>query len=182
MFSLYDAMAAIELMDPKMDAGMMGNKNKKIGKFEDMINEKLIKIDSFTIEELIGIIDDTFSCLVTWMNGHSLAQTMFINVFLHNPKLICDKTLKTFCLTMLKIVDMINNFIGRASVYEEEDFQSKTYGFDLANNVNISKILPMLKVIEDEIRTEIEKSPVNDNHDDDRQMKCEALLIRIRFT
>ncbi|XP_046913396.2 N-alpha-acetyltransferase 35 [Dermatophagoides farinae] len=185
MFSLYDAMAAIELMDPKMDAGMVGQKNKKNYKFEDMIKENLIKIDSFTTEELIGIIDDTYSCLVTWMNGHSLAQTVFINVFLHNPQLICDKTLKTFCITMLKIVDMISNFISRAAVYEEEDFQPKNYGFDLASNVNISKILPMLKVNEDEIRTEIcneseNNCSTNTNHD--RRKKMEALLIRIKFT
>ncbi|XP_027198718.2 N-alpha-acetyltransferase 35 [Dermatophagoides pteronyssinus] len=182
MFSLYDAMAAIELMDPKMDAGMMNNNNKnqkKIYKFEDMIQENLIKIDSFTYEELIGIIDDTYCCLVTWINGHSLAQTMFINVFLHNPQLILNKTLKTFCLTILKIIDMIITFISRANVYEEEDFQPKNYGFDLANNVNISKILPMLKMIEEEIRTEIDN---NKSIDNDQQRKLEALLIRIKFT
>lgn len=179
MFGLYEAMAAIELMDPKMDAGMIGNK-KKIYKFEEMVEKKLIKIDGFTNEELIGIIDDTYSSMVTWLGGHSLAQTLFINVFLHNPMIICDKTLQTFCIVILKISDMIINFIVTAKIYEEEDFQIKNYGFDLCTNVNISKIIPKIKLIEDEIRAKMEKYP-KDNKNEHRNL-YEALLVRIKFT
>lgn len=175
MFGLYEAMAAIELMDPKMDAGMIGNKNKKIYKFEEMVEKKLIKIDGFTNEELIGIIDDTYSSMVTWLNGHSLAQTLFINVFLHNPMIICDKTLQTFCIVILKISDMIINFIVTAKICEEEDFQVKNYGFDLCTNVNISKIIPKIKLIEDEIRVKIDNKNENQN-------LYKALFVRIKFT
>ncbi|KAF7492143.1 N-alpha-acetyltransferase 35, NatC auxiliary subunit [Sarcoptes scabiei] len=187
-FGLFDAMAAIELMDPKMDAGMICNKNRQTLGFEEMIEKNLIKIDAFPPEELIGIIDETYCCLITWLNGHSLAQTVFINIYLHNPNLICDKTLKTFCIVILKIVAMLNNYIILAFVCEEEDFQTKNYGFDLFECLNYSKILPMVKVIENEINQMIDRRRNCDSNScvcEEKFKECDfykALLIRIKFT
>jgi hypothetical protein len=56
---------------------------------------------------------------VTWLEGHSLAQTVFTNLYLHNPYEIEDKTIKAFGICMLKLVDIIRDSINRASVYEE---------------------------------------------------------------
>lgn len=182
LFGLYDAMAAIELMDPKMDAGMMCNKNKKILPFDEMVASNLIKVDGFTTEELIGIIDDTFSCLVTWLDGHSLAQTVFINLYLHNTNLICDKSLKAFCIVILKIVDTINDFVIQASVYEEEDFQSKTYNFNLATNISYSKALTTIKVIEDELTRQIDKLEISTGPNKTDLNNLKALLVRFNFT
>lgn len=184
LFGLYDAMAAIELMDPKMDAGMMCNKSKKIIPFEEMVEKKMIQVDDFTGEELIGIIDDTFSCLVTWLDGHSLAQTVFSNLYLHNPNLICDKTLKAFCVVILKTVDAINDFVMQASVYEEEDFQPKTFSFNLASNVSYSKALTMIKVVEDDLSKQIYKYELlNSAQQSTTSLEClKALLVRLNFT
>lgn len=53
------------------------------------------------------------------MEGHSLAQTVFTNLYLHDPNLVEDPTLRAFCVCMLKIVDLIRDRINRAGVYEE---------------------------------------------------------------
>lgn len=178
LFGLYDAMAAIELMDPKMDAGMMCNKSKKVLPFDEMVEKGMIKVDGFTTAELIGIIDDTFACLVTWLDGHSLAQTVFINLYLHSPSLIVDRSLKAFAVVTLKLVDIINDFVHQASVYEEEDFQPKTYNFNLAANTSVSKALTMIKVAEDELTKKLKSR----QETDEPELQLQALLVRLSFT
>ena len=37
------------------------------------------------------IIDQSLACLVTWLEGHSLAQTVMTNLYLHNvDKIQCQ--------------------------------------------------------------------------------------------
>ena len=71
------------------------------------------------------------SCLifqVTWLEGHSLAQTVFTNLYLHDPYIIEDRCLKAFSIGMLKIIDHIRDRVNRASVFEEVTFiQAITY-------------------------------------------------------
>lgn len=94
-FSLYEAMSAIEMMDPKMDAGMLCNRGvRQIKSFEQAVEDKILKLNNFEDKEIIGIIDITFACLTTWLEGHSLAKTVFINLYLHKPYKIEDKILK----------------------------------------------------------------------------------------
>ena len=64
-------------------------------------------------------IDLLYILQVTWLEGHSLAQTVFTNLYLHDPSLIDDRCLKAFSICMLKIVDLIRDRINRAGVFEE---------------------------------------------------------------
>lgn len=151
-FGLFEAMSAIEMMDPKMDAGMLCNQVKrKVYDFDEALKANIIKDDNLEKDELIGIFDSTYACIVTWLEGHSLAQTVFTNLYLHNPDAIKDKTLKSFCTTILKIVDLIRDRINKANVFEEEDFQSVSYGFKMANDVPSSKVISSLREVEDEV-------------------------------
>jgi hypothetical protein len=81
--------------------------------------DKLIKLDEFTPEEKLSIIDNTFCNLVTWLDGASLAQTLFTSVYFHDPGLIVDPYMKFFTVAMMKIVDFMRNKILTASVFEE---------------------------------------------------------------
>ncbi len=86
LFGLFEAMSAIEMMDPKMDAGMRCNRKNNGGKpmtFESARERGHLKVDIVANRELLGVMDDTLCCLVTWMEGHSLAQTVFTNLYLH---------------------------------------------------------------------------------------------------
>ncbi|XP_030273091.1 N-alpha-acetyltransferase 35, NatC auxiliary subunit isoform X2 [Sparus aurata] len=171
LFGLFEAMSAIEMMDPKMDAGMIGNQvNRKVLNFEQAIKEGAIKVKDLSLPELIGIIDTCFCCLITWLEGHSLAQTVFTCLYVHNPDLIEEPALKSFALGILKVCDIAREKVNKAAVFEEEDFQAMTYGFKMANNVTDLRVTGMLKDVEDELQRKV------------KHQQCLALFNRIKFT
>ncbi|XP_052797066.1 N-alpha-acetyltransferase 35, NatC auxiliary subunit-like [Mya arenaria] len=151
-FGLFEAMSAIEMMDVKMDAGMMCNQIKrKVLTLPQAIETQTLKTQDLTYAELTGIMDASLACMVTWLEGHSLAQTVFTNLYLHDPSLIEDRTMRAFSVCMLKIVDLIRDRINRSGVYEEEDFQPLTYGFKMAGDVTDVKAVTAMKEVEDEL-------------------------------
>uniref|UniRef100_A0A6G1SFX0 Protein MAK10 homolog n=1 Tax=Aceria tosichella TaxID=561515 RepID=A0A6G1SFX0_9ACAR len=145
-FTLLEAMSAIELMDPKMDSGMIFNKIKRpLLTFEQSIRSGAIKINNLEYDELIGIIDDTYSCLTVWFEGHPLAQTIMTNLYLHDTERIEDKCLRVFSQAMLKIVDFIDRLVMTIYCVEEEDFLVNGGKFNLASQLNEHKILSSLE-------------------------------------
>lgn len=165
LFGLFDAMSAIEMMDPKMDAGMLCNRgSNKPYTFSQAASNGIIKLDDLTPAEIIGIIDSTYACIVSWLEGHSLAQTVFTNLYLHQPDQIVDKTLKTFCYAVYKIIEEIRECIIKASVYEEEDFQSVMYGgYKLQPDITEQKTISMLREVEEELHRKSRIKPVDDD-------------------
>lgn len=71
-----------------------------------------LKLQDLSLAEEIGVIDSTLSCLVSWLEGHSLAQTVFTNLYLHKPHQIEDRVMKAFSISVFKIVDIIKDFIN----------------------------------------------------------------------
>ncbi|XP_033946389.1 N-alpha-acetyltransferase 35, NatC auxiliary subunit isoform X1 [Pseudochaenichthys georgianus] len=188
LFGLFEAMSAIEMMDPKMDAGMIGNQvNRKVLNFEQAIKEGAIKVKDLSLPELIGIIDTSFCCLITWLEGHSLAQTVFTCLYVHNPDLIEEPALKAFALGILKVCDIAREKVNKAAVFEEEDFQAMTYGFKMANNVTDLRVTGMLKDVEDELQRKIKSTRTRQGEQRDPEVEREhqqylALFNRIKFT
>lgn len=76
--------------------------------------------------ELIGIMDTCFCCLITWLEGHSLAQTVFTCLYIHNPDFIEDPAMKAFALGILKICDIAREKVNKAAVFEEVRFYKIT--------------------------------------------------------
>lgn len=114
LFGLFEAMSAIEMMDPKMDAGMICNRgSKKALSFDQALEAGILQLDNIPNSHLIGIIDTMLACIVSWLEGHSLAQTVFTNLYLHKPYAIEDKVLKTFILSVYKLIDIIKDFIHK---------------------------------------------------------------------
>jgi hypothetical protein len=70
-----------------------------------------LKLENLEINELIGIFDGMLSCLVSWLEGFSLAQTLFTCLYLHQPTNIKDKYLQSFSIAMLKIINVIRKFV-----------------------------------------------------------------------
>lgn len=180
-FGLFEAMSAIEMMDPKMDAGMLCNRgNKAALNFDQAVEAGKLKLSGLTMSEQIGIIDSTYACLVSWLEGHSLAQTVFTNLYLHKPHLIQDKPLKVFCISMYKIVYIIKDFVNKGLVFEEEDFQPTLYGYHLNPDVNEQRALSMLREVEDELSRKLRNKPGTECPEEQEELS--ALLARIRFT
>ncbi|KAG1655274.1 N-alpha-acetyltransferase 35, NatC auxiliary subunit [Nymphon striatum] len=158
-FGLFEAMSAIEMMDPKMDAGMMCNRgNKRVLNFNQAVSEGRIKLKDFTIAEQVGIIDATFACMVTWLEGHSLAQTLFTNLYLHQPFMLEDKVMKSFMIIILKMINIICDFVEKAGVFEEEDFQPMLFGYKLTNEVTKVQAVAMIKEMEDDIQRKVKNT------------------------
>lgn len=187
MFGLFEAMSAIEMMDPKMDAGMMCNRGcKKVLNFDQALKAGKLKIKDITPSEQIGIIDATLACLVTWLEGHSLAQTVFTNLYLHKPLLIEDKVIKAFSIYSLKLLDIIREFISKAAVFEEEDFQPVVYGYKLANDITEAQATSMMKEVEEELQRKVKMTRSKPGREQDSEMQQQheeavALYSRIKF-
>ena len=160
MFGLFEAMSAIEMMDPKMDAGMRCNALNKSSKSPGGRHQPLtfwtaqecghlpMDPNSTSSADLIGIVDETYACLVTWLEGHSLAQTVFTNLYLHSPWHVEHPLLKAYSIAILKLVDLIKDIVAKGSVFEEEDFQPLVYGFKLATEISEMRTGGMLREIE----------------------------------
>uniref|UniRef100_A0A8C6CT46 N-alpha-acetyltransferase 35, NatC auxiliary subunit n=1 Tax=Moschus moschiferus TaxID=68415 RepID=A0A8C6CT46_MOSMO len=188
LFGLFEAMSAIEMMDPKMDAGMIGNQvNRKVLNFEQAIKDGTIKIKDLTLPELIGIMDTCFCCLITWLEGHSLALTVFTCLYIHNPDFIEDPAMKAFALGILKICDIAREKVNKAAVFEEEDFQSMTYGFKMANSVTYLRVTGMLKDVEDDMQRRVKSTQSRQGEERDPEVElehqqCLAVFSRVKFT
>lgn len=140
-FTLLEAMSAIELMDPKMDSGMvLTQSNRKVYNLEQSVKLNLVKVNNLTYEELAGIIDDTYSCFATWLEGYPLAQTVMTNLYLLDIERIEDKCLRLFSQAILRLVSFIVKLVQMVFCIEEEDFALNVGGFNLANHLNDNKI------------------------------------------
>ncbi|CAH1153769.1 unnamed protein product [Phaedon cochleariae] len=173
LFGLFEAMSAIEMMDPKMDAGMLCNRGvRKIISFDQAVQDNIIKLHDFKDAEIIGVIDGTLACVVSWLEGHSLAQTVFINLYLHKPYMIEDRTLRAFCLAIYKLLEIIKDLVHNAMVYEEEDFQPMQYGYHLNPEVSEQRMIGMLREIEEDLHRKTRSKP---------NLETQALFARIKF-
>ncbi|KAK2171644.1 hypothetical protein NP493_1045g00034 [Ridgeia piscesae] len=187
-FGLFEAMSAIEMMDPKMDAGMMCNqRHSRVTSLQQGIEMGLVKVKGLTGQEMTGIIDDTLACLVTWLEGHSLAQTVFTNLYLHDPSLLEDCHIKAYSLCMLKIVESVRDIVNRAAVFEEEDFQPMMYGFKTVPELTSTRVCGMMKEVEDELNRVIKNTRSTSGQEDnaDRQDMHKMALAeysRIKFS
>lgn len=141
-FTLYDAMSAFEMMDPKMDSGMISMQSFKgpVKTLSSSIESGELKVDNFSYTELCQLFDGSFCALISWIEGGSMAQTIFANLYLDNPFVIEHRVMKAFCISYLKLVDRIRDMVTQTSVYEEEHFQSMTYGFQLADTITVQRV------------------------------------------
>ncbi|XP_068626946.1 N-alpha-acetyltransferase 35, NatC auxiliary subunit isoform X2 [Battus philenor] len=189
LFGLFEAMSAIEMMDPKMDAGMLCNRgNPKPLNFQQAVACGKLKIDDLEPNEVIGVIDATMACIVSWLEGHSLAQTVFTNLYLHQPHSILNKTLKAYCIAVYKLLDCIRDCINKAQVFEEEDFLPMGYGYRLGSNPQIGntydaslevseqKCIALLREQEEVLNKKAR------SFEDEANNLWPALAARIRFT
>lgn len=169
-------MTALEMMDPKMDAGMRCNKNKTPPlTFDTAVAGGRMKLNDFTYPELIGIMDSTMACFVSWLEGHSLAQTVYTCLYMHNINAIGDKSMRAFCLGLNNVMRLAKEIILAAAVYEEEDFQPMIFPHPL-EEVSHEAVYASLKLAEDEL-IKATKGAV----DDDQAELTQAVINRLKY-
>ena len=132
-------------------------------------------------------MDATFASLVTWLEGHSLAQTVFTNLYLHNVHEVEDSAMKAFSVAVLKIVALVKDFVNRGGVFEEEDFQPTSYGFKLCTEVSEQRCGGMLREAEEELKDNSSSKAGGKNTKNKVAAKevehegTKAVLARLRF-
>ncbi|KAI8922418.1 Mak10 subunit, NatC N-terminal acetyltransferase-domain-containing protein [Powellomyces hirtus] len=150
-FSLWEGMCAIEMMDPKMDAGMDLPAAARAGKLtiSDMDHKH------FTAADIIGILDQLLGLEMSWIAGNMLCQTVFTCVCLHAPYRLGSSLLQSCVVAMLKTVDLVRMEVTKAHVYEEEDFANDTMGLSLCEEVQENEAIAGLLLAEDTLTESI---------------------------
>ncbi|KAI9025354.1 Mak10 subunit, NatC N-terminal acetyltransferase-domain-containing protein [Phycomyces nitens] len=146
-FTLFDAMSAIEIMDPKMDTGMVLAESEK-GVFD--VSKRI------SAPHLVWIMDRLLSYEMAWISGHSLSQTVFTCTYFHhitalaenyhppaanNPAEVIYSALRTYILATVKCCNYVWNEMAQGNVFEEEDFTTNLFGLHLCEQFSDVRVL-----------------------------------------
>ena len=149
-FSLLSAMSALEIMDPKMDAGMITDAVT----VEKAIDTALMPKELST-GQICHIMDQIMVTEMHWLAGHSLAQSVFTCLYLHNTRHIEDYRFAAMAQAVLKCCAIVRSMVVQADFYEEEDFVPQTFGFGLCELLPEPEILAELVRVEDRLSARI---------------------------
>ncbi|KAE8902329.1 hypothetical protein PF005_g1062 [Phytophthora fragariae] len=100
-FKLFDSMSALELMDPKMDSGMLVN-----GAPPQSISARLegggVPLEFSSARDVLATLDELFCCETGWLNGLPLAQSLLMSVYMHRDPL---------CALVAQLVTPLENLV-----------------------------------------------------------------------
>jgi hypothetical protein len=120
-FSLFAAMSAIELMEPKMDVGCRPSHKLYETALPAMLSD----------EELIQICDELLARMATWMSAHTLPQTIFSCAYVQRSNDIPRLELAVYIKVMLATVSIFRHIVSTEQVANEEDFIAFDFGLKL---------------------------------------------------
>lgn len=194
-FNLFAAMSALEIMDPKMDSGMVC---KYYSVDEAIANGAAPVPLSFDktvdVQCIIDIMDHLLACEATWHRGQSLAQTVFSCIYILKPDITSSHALlHSYCRIIRATCKAVVSVVSDARTHEEEDLFTMTYGLPL-NGDGDEKCLSMLNAVEETISRQLRAcrapslkkrasediEPLQTNLDLEEGY-CKALLCRLRF-
>ncbi|RCI17235.1 hypothetical protein L249_2444 [Ophiocordyceps polyrhachis-furcata BCC 54312] len=162
-FTLFESVAALEIMDPKMDSGCILPGDE---------SDALYDVSTVLLpDEVLGIIDQLLCHEMSWHLGYPLSQTLFTSVHVEallmpSPATVDDayfvrragdaanqqsmlRVLRAYCLGMLKACGYVNERIKSEHYYEEEDFVTNTYNRTLLSSIPTDAIRQVLTEAQD---------------------------------
>ncbi|MQL86790.1 hypothetical protein Taro_019330, partial [Colocasia esculenta] len=150
-FSLFAAMSALEIMDPKMDSGM-----EKCGyhsleeAIEDGVGPVPLSSDrTLDVQRCIDVMDHLLICEATWHRGHSLAQTVFSCIYLLKiERTSSHALLHSYCRIIQATCNVVVSAVSDARTHEEEDLFTMSYGLPLKGDGD-EKCLSVLNSVEE---------------------------------
>jgi hypothetical protein len=160
-FSLFDAIGAIEIMDPKMDSGFRP---------PDELAEDYDITRRLTFNELIWICDRLLGCFAAWHKGFLLTQTLLTSHYvdqllrkdgetwaklisiheeLPTTDLFNARFLDLMCISIVKSIGFAINQIreSNAPIWEEEDISTQSYGLSLFSRISVSDVVGSVAVL-----------------------------------
>uniref|UniRef100_A0A1J3GRG8 N-alpha-acetyltransferase 35, NatC auxiliary subunit n=1 Tax=Noccaea caerulescens TaxID=107243 RepID=A0A1J3GRG8_NOCCA len=194
-FNLFAAMSALEIMDPKMDSGMVSAFYSIDEAIESGFAPVPISSDrTVNVESIIDIMDHLLVCEATWHMGHSLAQTVFSCIYVLRPERTSSQALlHSYCRVIRATCRAVVSVVSDARTNEEEDLLTMTYGLPF-NGDEDGKGLLLLNAVEETIcrqlrackatsskRRLLEELEPLQTIPHLEESFCKALLCRIRF-
>ncbi|KAG7400755.1 N-alpha-acetyltransferase 35 NatC auxiliary subunit [Phytophthora boehmeriae] len=85
-FKLFDSMSALELMDPKMDSGMLVNGAPPLS-IAARLEEGHMPLEFSSARDALATLDELFRCESGWLNGLPIAQSLLTSVYMHRDPL-----------------------------------------------------------------------------------------------
>ncbi|XP_077237951.1 MAK10 homologue isoform X2 [Tasmannia lanceolata] len=195
-FSLFAAMSALEIMDPKMDSGIESCGYRSV---EEAIENGAAPIPlssdrTVDVQCTIDVMDHLLACEATWHKGHSLAQTIFSCIYLLKlERTSSHALLHSYCRIIRATCNAVISVVSDARTHEEEDLFTMAHGLPLKGEGD-EKCLSMLNAVEETISRQLRAckapsskkkvlediEPLQTNLDLEEGF-CKALLCRIRF-
>ncbi|KAJ8652271.1 hypothetical protein O0I10_012127 [Lichtheimia ornata] len=160
-FTLFDAMSAIEVMDPKMDTGMAIGDSTPFD-----IKQPL------DARQILWIMDRLLSCEMGWLSGHSLAQTVYTCIYFHHIHALASEeswpdalrtALKAYLFGAIKCCYYIWIEMTACNVYEEEDFTTNLFGLSLYEQYTDSYVMNLLDVAIMQLRNNVDNNPITNS-------------------
>ncbi|XP_062221658.1 uncharacterized protein LOC133920994 isoform X2 [Phragmites australis] len=196
-FSLFAAMSALEIMDPKMDSGIERSGYNSIDEaIEDGVAPIPLNLDrTLDIQCTLDVMDHLFSCEATWHKGHTLAQTVFTCIYLMRMERTSSHALlNSFCRILRATCNAIISVVSTARTHEEEDLFTMSFGLPLRDEAD-EKCLSILNSIEETISRQLRACKAQtlpkkktleglESLQDNPELEegyCRALLCRLRF-
>ncbi|ONK60207.1 uncharacterized protein A4U43_C08F15520 [Asparagus officinalis] len=195
-FSLFAAMSALEIMDPKMDSGI---ENSSYHSIEEAIENGVAPIPlsldrTIDVQRCIDVMDHLLACEATWHKGHSLAQTVFSCIYLLRlERTSSHAVLHSYCRIIRATCNAVVSAVSGARTHEEEDLFTMAFGLPL-NGDGDDKCLSILNAVEETISRQLRSCKGHSSRKkslddiDSLQTKpeleegyCKALLCRLRF-
>ncbi|RMD43227.1 hypothetical protein DV735_g1954, partial [Chaetothyriales sp. CBS 134920] len=152
-FTLFEAVSALEIGDPKMDSGSNA--------FDENAQDEIDVVADLTPDQLVWTIDELVRREVAWLQGYPLAQTLFTSVHLDrllwpDPKTLDDArfvrpssgsespaqaVLRAYCLGLVKCCDLVLSMIASQHYYEEEDFATQLYNREMLRRFSSADVV-----------------------------------------
>ncbi|TKA77374.1 hypothetical protein B0A55_03227 [Friedmanniomyces simplex] len=185
-FTLFEAVGALEIMDPKMDSGYVLP--------GDSLEPDFDVCKGLPAGEVLWIMDELLRLTVVWHDGYPLSQTIFTS--LHVDRLLSpdnrapygfsygDTTLRVmtteerlvhlvlraYCIALVKSCALVLHTIQSQNFYEEEDFVTHLFGRELLPEIGADDAVKLI----DEAVSVVEVAGV------DEAMRA-ALFERLQF-
>ncbi|KAF8245835.1 Mak10-domain-containing protein [Wilcoxina mikolae CBS 423.85] len=150
-FTLFQAVGALEIMDPKMDSGLLESEYDLFDAWKPRLPE-----------EIIGIMDRLLCNEMAWHLGSALSQTLFASLYIDKLLSSCpirlqnatfgtpreaaeghdliQNVLRPYCIAVVKSCGYANRQTSSEHIYEEEDFVPQTYGIPLLQIVEYKDV------------------------------------------
>ncbi|WOG91301.1 hypothetical protein DCAR_0310549 [Daucus carota subsp. sativus] len=194
-FNLFSAMSALEIMDPKMDSGIVCKYYSVDEAIENGAAPIPVSSDKTDdVQCVIDIMDHLLACEATWHKGHSLAQTVFSCIYLLRlERTSSHALLYSYCRVTRATCNAVVSAVSEARTHEEEDIFTMAYGLPLKGDGD-EKCVSMLHAVDETISRQLRacKAPLSKKrvledieplqiNPDLEEGYCTAVVCRLRF-